>query len=165
MEKYIQLAKELKMEGAILIAPQQVYFDKRVILKCRWGCDSKGADNLKCGSRGTTYNERVEIIRCYTHILFLHSHNSRELTRATLEIERAAFLDGYYFASAIRCCCFCDHCSLEQGKVCPYPEKIRPCDQLFGINMYKTARQLGFPCQVLQTKDEQQNRYGLVLID
>jgi predicted metal-binding protein len=165
MEKYIQLAKKLKMEDAILITAQQVYFDKRVILKCRWGCEYKGDDNPRCGPRGTTYEERIEIIRCYTHILFLHSHDARELTRAVLEIERAAFLDGYYFASAIRCCCFCGQCILEQGKDCPYPEKIRPCDQLFGIDMYKTARQLGFQCQVLQNKDEQQNRYGLVLID
>jgi predicted metal-binding protein len=164
MKKYIRLAKELKMENAVLITPQQVYFDKRALLKCRWGCDSSGIDNLKCGARGTTYDERVEMIRCCTHILFLHSHHSRELTRAALEIERAAFLDGYYFACAIRCCNFCENCNLEQGKDCPFPEKIRPCDQLFGIDMYKTARQLGFPCQVLQNKDEQQNRYGLVLI-
>ncbi len=31
--------------------------------------------------------------------------------------------------------------------------------------MYKTARQLGLPCQVLKSKDEQQNRFGLVLMD
>jgi predicted metal-binding protein len=165
MKKYLQLAKKLNMEYAILITPQQVFFDKRVMLKCRWGCDSNGNDNLKCSARGTTYNERIEIIRCYQRILFLHAHNARELTMAALEIERAAFLDGYYLASAIRCCNFCESCSLERGKDCPFPEKIRPCDQLFGIDMYKTARQLGFPCQVLKNKDEQQNRYGLVLID
>jgi predicted metal-binding protein len=165
MEKYIQLAKKLKMTGSILITPQQVYFDKRTILKCRWGCVSKGTDNLKCGARGTTYDERVEMIRCYTQILFLHSHNAREMSEAVLEIERAAFLDGYYFACAIQGCSFCDNCFLQQGKNCPYPEKIRPCDSLFGIDMYKTARELGFPCQVLQNRDELQNRYGLVLID
>jgi predicted metal-binding protein len=165
MKKYLQLAKKFNLEDAVLITPQQVCFDKRVMLKCRWGCDSNGNDTLKCSARGTTFNERIEIIRCYTRILFLHSHDARELTRAALEIERAAFLDGYYLASAIRCCNFCESCSLERGKDCPFPEKIRPCDQLFGIDMYKTARQLGFPCQVLKNKDEQQNRYGLVLID
>jgi predicted metal-binding protein len=165
MEKYIQLAKKLKMTDAILITPQQVYFDKRTILKCRWGCVSKGTDNLKCGGRGTTYNERIEMIRSYTQILFLHSHNAREISRAILEIERAAFLDGYYFASAIQGCSFCDNCILRQGKDCPYPQKIHPCDSLFGIDIYKTARELGLPCHVLQNKDELENRYGLVLID
>lgn len=91
MKKYLQLAKKLNMEDAILITPRQVCFDKRVMLKCRWGCDSNGNDSLKCSARGTTFDERVEIIRCYKRILFLHTHNARELTWAALEIERAAF--------------------------------------------------------------------------
>jgi len=165
MKKYLQLAKKLKMEDAVLITPRQVCFDRRVMLKCRWGCDSNGNDSLKCSARGTTFDERVEMIRGYSRILLLHAHDARLLTRAALEIERAAFLDGYYFACAMRCCNFCEICSLEQGKDCPFPEKIRPCDQLFGIDMYKTARQLGLPCRVLKKKGEQQNRYGLVLID
>lgn len=165
MEKYIKLAKKLNMQGSVLITPQQICFDKRTILKCRWGCDSSGIDNLKCSARGTVYEERVEIIRSYKHILFLHCHNAREMTRAVLEIERAAFLDGYYFASAIRCCRYCDDCKVQHGEYCPFPEKIRPCDELFGIDMFKTARNLGFPCHVLQEKTEMQNRYGLVLID
>jgi predicted metal-binding protein len=57
MKKYNQLAKELKMEDAVLVTPQQVYFDKRVILKCLWGCESKGVENLRCGARGTNYFE------------------------------------------------------------------------------------------------------------
>ena len=43
--------------------------------------------------------------------------------------------------------------------------KLRPCDQSFGIDVYKTARNLGLPCEVLQSKDDIQNRYGFVLLD
>jgi hypothetical protein len=32
MEKYIQLAKDLKMEHALLIGPQDIYFDSRAML-------------------------------------------------------------------------------------------------------------------------------------
>jgi predicted metal-binding protein len=39
MEKYVHLAKELKMVNAMIISPQQIFFDIRVILKCRWGCE------------------------------------------------------------------------------------------------------------------------------
>ena len=35
----------------------------------------------------------------------------------------------------------------------------------YGIDVYKTARSLGLPCQVLQNKEDVQNRYGLVLIE
>lgn len=54
---------------------------------------------------------------------------------------------------------------IENGEPCPFPDKVRPCDQTFGIDVYKTARNLGLPCEVLQNKNDIQNRYGFVLID
>lgn len=165
MEHYIRLAQDLKMLDAKLISPQDIVFDIRAILKCRWGCEDYFQENIKCHTRGTTYQERVEMVQRYTHILLVHAHDARQVSRAVLEIERTAFFEGYYFAFAIRFCNLCQVCAVEQGKPCPTPEKVRPCDQGFGIDMYKTARNLGLPCQVLQSKDEVQNRYGLVLID
>ncbi len=44
-------------------------------------------------------------------------------------------------------------------------EKVRPCDFMFGIDMYRTARNLDLPCEVLKDKKDLQNRYGLVLIE
>ncbi|MBI5603771.1 MAG: hypothetical protein HY879_10480 [Deltaproteobacteria bacterium] len=93
------------------------------------------------------------------------SHQARELSRAVLEIEQTAFLDGHYFAFALRYCNWCKVCAVSQGKPCPTPEKVRPCDQSFGIDVYQTVRNLGWPCDVLQNKDDRQNRYGFVLID
>jgi len=166
VEKYIQMAKNLKMIDAKLITPNEVVFDIRAILKCRWGCeDFLDPDNIRCHARETSYEERLAMIKKYRHILILHSHDARQISLAVLKIEKVAFLDGYYFAFGIRCCTLCRHCHLEKGERCPTPEKIRPCDQLFGIDMYQTARNLGLPIQVLQNKDDIQNRYGLVLID
>jgi len=166
LEKYITLAKDLKMLNAKVISPDDIYFDVRTVLKCKWGCDALiNGGNIKCDDRGTTYQERIDIIKNYKHILLLHSHNARQLSIAVLEIERVAFLDGYYFASAVRCCSLCEKCSVLAGESCPTPEKIRPCDQLFGIDVYKTARGLGLPIDVLQEKNDTQNRYGFVLID
>jgi predicted metal-binding protein len=54
---------------------------------------------------------------------------------------------------------------LELGNPCPTPEKVRPCDQAFGIDVFKTVRSLGLPCEVLKNKEDQQNRYGFVLLD
>lgn len=166
MEKYIEQAKELGMLHAELISPDHIYFDIRTVLKCKWGCDDYSKEgNIRCDDRGTAYEERVDIIKSYKHILLLHSHNARHLSNAVLDIERTAFLDGYYFASAIRACSLCEKCSVLIGEVCPTPDKIRPCDQLFGIDVYKTARGLGLPIDVLQDRNEIQNRYGFVLID
>ncbi len=68
--------------------------------------------------RGTTFQERMEIIQKYSHILLVHSHNAGDLSKAVLEIERAAFLDGHYFAFAIRYCKLCKTCRVDKGSSC-----------------------------------------------
>jgi predicted metal-binding protein len=166
LNRYVSLAKDLEMENAILITPADIHFDIRAILKCRWGCDDTLTDtNPRCCARGTTFRERVDMIRSYENVLLLHSHDQRQLGVAVLETERAAFLDGYYFASAIRCCSLCKECSVLTGGTCPTPKKIRPCGEMFGIDVFKTVTALGLPISVLAEKHDIQNRYGFVLID
>jgi predicted metal-binding protein len=165
LEKYVDVAKSLNMVSAKLISPQDIFFDIRAILKCRWGCEDFHRNSIRCDTRNTAYPERIEMVKSYNNILFVHSHDDRELSKAVLEIERSAFLDGYYLAFAIRTCNLCKVCVVQQGKSCPTPDKVRPCDQSFGIDVYKTARNLGLPCEVLLSKDDIQNRYGFVLLD
>ncbi|MDD2903680.1 MAG: DUF2284 domain-containing protein [Syntrophales bacterium] len=165
LEKYVDLAKTLNMIDAVLITPQDICFDIRALLKCRWGCDDLCQNSIRCHVRDTTYQERMEMVKEYNHILLAHSHDAHELSKAILEIERIAFLDGYYFAFGIRLCNLCEDCSVKKGLACPTPLKVRPCDQSFGIDVYKTVRNLGLPCEVLQSKDDIQNRYGFVLLD
>jgi predicted metal-binding protein len=162
MEKYVQLAKELEMADARIISPDDVIFDSRVLLKCKWGCEQKP---IKCATHGLTYSERIEMIKRYQNILIVHAHDAHELTKALLELERRAFLDGHYLAFAIRYCNYCKNCAVDQGKPCAFPEKVRPCEQIFGIDVYQTVQGLGFPINVLQNQNEVQNRYGFLLID
>jgi predicted metal-binding protein len=163
--RYIQMAKALGMENAILIGPDDIFFDIRAVLKCRWGCEDFHKQAIKCGTRNTSFEEGMRMIKSYSNILLLHAHDGTDLSRAILEIERAAFLDGHYFAFGIRYCRMCKKCMVDEGKECPTPQKIRPCDESLGIDMYKTARNKGLPCNVLKDKDDVQNRYGFVLID
>lgn len=164
MDRYVQMAKELGVLDAIPISPADVFFDIRAVLKCRWGCEDFSNRSIKCHVRDTTFQERVEMVGRYSDILLLHSNDARTLSKAALEIERSAFLDGNYFAFAIRYCMLCKECAVQHGKPCPTPAKIRPCDQAFGIDVYKTARHQGLPCEVLQDRNDMQNRYGFVLI-
>lgn len=165
LNKYINMAIELKMTQARLISTDDIFFDKRALLKCLWGCEDFSNRTIKCSTRNTTLQERIEMVKAYEKVLLVHAHMAAELSKAVLRIEREAFLDGYYFAFAIRACNLCKNCALADGKSCPTPEKIRPCDQSFGIDVFKTVRQQGFPCEVLKNKEEVQNRYGFVLIE
>ena len=165
MEKYIQLAKDIGMVNALLISSDKIVFDIRAILKCRWGCEDFSEKNVRCHTRNTSYDERVSMINKYKNILLVHCHDAHELSHALLALERAAFLDGYCFAFALRYCHLCKECATEKGKPCPTPQKIRPCEESFGINVYKTVCDLGLPCQPLKSENEEQNRYGFLLID
>jgi predicted metal-binding protein len=164
MQKYVDLAKEMGLANALVIGPDQVVFDPRAILKCHWGCEDFHKRTIKCGSRGLSPEQCQDMVGRYEHILLLHGHDAHQLSKAVLALEAAAFLDGYYFAFGVRYCRLCPACAVDQGQECIQPNKVRPCDQAVGIDMYRTARAAGLPIQVLQSKDEMQNRYGLVLI-
>jgi predicted metal-binding protein len=164
-DKYMQMAKDLKMIDSKIISADDIFFDIRAILKCRWGCEDFFNQTVKCDTRNTSYSDRTSMVKAYKNILLVHSHDAGELSKAVLEIERTAFLDGYYLSFAIRYCKLCKSCAVDQGKSCPTPEKVRPCDQSFGIDVYKTVRNQRLPCEVLQNKEDVQNRYGFVLLE
>jgi predicted metal-binding protein len=163
-DKYIELAGKLGIINAVLISPKDIVFDIRAMLKCRWGCEYYSEDSVKCGTRNTSFAERVQMVSAYEHVLLLHSHDAGQVSCAVHQIERAAFLDGHYFAFAIQACNLCVSCAVKDGNPCVAPEKVRPCDQAFGIDVYRTVRNLGLPCEVLQSKTDTQNRYGFVLL-
>ena len=164
-EKYVDLAKRYGMLDTLVISTSEIFFDIRTNLKCCWGCDRQPTASTRCDSRGTTYDERIRMIKQYKSVLLLHSHDAKRLSEVILELEREAFLDGYYFAFALRTCNLCGECLEAKGKECPQPDKVRPCEALFGIDVYKTARKFGLPCEVLKTKEDTQNRYGFLLIE
>jgi predicted metal-binding protein len=165
VEKYCQLGLEMGLSHVVSLGPEQVFFDPRARLKCRWGCEDFHQPTIKCGSRGLSHAECVEMINRYSDILLLHGHDAHVLSKAVLALEAAAFHDGHYFAFGVRACKLCPSCAVDQGKECIQPEKVRPCDQAMGIDIYRTARAASLPIRVLQSKNEQQNRYGLVLIN
>jgi len=69
MEKYIQLAKDLGMVNAFLLTPNDIVFDIRGILKCRWGCEDFSEKNIRCHSRNTSLDERMNMLKKYKNIL------------------------------------------------------------------------------------------------
>lgn len=165
IEKYKVIADKFGILDIKRISPADIEFDPRARLKCRWGCDCSQGITIRCDDKGFSLDEAKKIICSYTNIFLLHSHDAWRLTHACLEIEKAAFLAGNYFAFTMRVCNFCKECIVKKGEKCPYPEKIRPCEEIMGIDVYKTVKKTGLPIAVLQSKNDKQNRYGFVLID
>lgn len=120
---------------------------------------------MKCEDKGISLDDAKEMIRSYKNVFLLHADNPYDLTHACLAIERELFLDDYYLAFTLRACNYCKNCLDKKGLECKNPEKIRPCEEMMGINVIKTVRELGLPIRMLKSENEVPNRYGFVLID
>lgn len=165
IKKYRDIADNYNILDLKLITPADIEFDLRARLKCRWGCDCSAGITIRCDDKGFSLEAAKETIYGYTNIFILHSNDAYQLSQACLEIEKELFLAGYYFAFTLRACNYCRECAVKKDKVCPYPEKIRPCEEMMGIDVFKTVTELGLPIAVLKDRKEIQNRYGFVLID
>lgn len=161
MSKYVDMALELGANNAKDITINDLVFDPRTYLKCI-GCSDYG--QWRCPPNIPNYNEAKEMLTKYKEVVILHAHNRDKLSKIAREIERQAFLDGNYFAYALCGCYHCKTCRPASEGPCINPGHKRPYCYSLGINVFETASQLGLPVYVLQSTEEEQNRYAFVMI-
>jgi predicted metal-binding protein len=91
-----------------------------------------------------------------------------ELMSRLYELERAIFLAGYYkvFLLQYGSCIFCKDCIAEGVRIkCINKTKSRPGADAMGIDIYQTARNIGYHIQVVKNHDEITNRFAFLLIN
>ncbi|HSA41352.1 MAG TPA: DUF2284 domain-containing protein, partial [Mycobacterium sp.] len=83
-----------------------------------------------------------------------------------VELEREILLRGAWKAFGLGAgpCSLCRMCSLEPGK-CRHPHEARPAMEACGIDVYSTVRRAGFEIEVVRTREQCPNYFGLVLVD
>jgi predicted metal-binding protein len=61
----------------------------------------------------------------------------------------------------------CDLCTDCPGskKECKQPRAARPSLEAFSVDVYSTARKIGYPIHVLKGYGEETNRFGLLLVE
>ena len=176
MEKLEQYCSRLIRAGAInvrVIDPRSVVTAPWVRLKCQYGCRGYGKGHA-CPPSTPTPEQTRSILDSYTTAILAHLQHSlaeitpqiREFPKATIELEKALFLDGYYKAFAILAgpCMLCKECNYP-AEVCRFPGEVRPSMEACGIDVYQTARNHGLPVKSLRTKNELGNYYFLVLVE
>ena len=166
LDKYIETALKLGADHAVKFTIDQIVFDSRTLLKCMFGCSDWGYGNT-CPSREGSLKpwEYEKILRNYKCGIIIHSTNKKISQDVSFEIERQAFLDGYYFAFSMSDCACCEKCTGFSGHKCANPKKARPAFHSVGIDVFKTVRQFGLPIDTLKDRDETVNWYSAVFID
>lgn len=163
-EYFVSKAIDLgALEGKI-ISPQQVFTAEWVRRKCQYGCGGYGK-RLTCPPYSPTPQKTRQMLDEYETAVLIHCSKQTNLRELVVNLEREAFLSGYYraFAMGSGPCHLCDVCNLQER--CKHPRQARPAMEACGIDVYKTARTADFPIDVVEDYDSPQNYYGLLLLD
>ena len=163
MKKFIGKAVEMGAEGAAVINTGSVSTAAWVRMKCRYGCGGYNSSHC-CPPKSPTPAETQSVLDCYSKALLIHCKANSNVKKIVLNLERMIFLDGYHKALGFGAgpCNLCKKCDME---TCKKPEIARPSMEACGIDVFATARANGFPINVVRDDSDDQNYYGLVLIE
>lgn len=163
---YLEKALKLGADHAVVFQIKDIEFDSRTILKCMFGCMDWGK-GCTCPSRANnlSIDEYKKVFQKYKWGIIIHSTDKEKSQDISLEIEKEAFKNGYYFAFSLSDCSFCKECMGCKGQSCINPKKARPAFHSIGIDVFKTVRKFNLPIETLKNKDDVQNWYSAVFIE
>lgn len=173
MDVYCKKALERGVDGAKVIEPSSVAVAEWVRMKCQFGCTGYGL-RLCCPPYTPTPDVTQKVIDAYGKAILLHKRIENKATRredtkqfneTLLRVEIEIFLDGYYKALSMGSgpCHLCKECDIQRP--CKHGYEARPSMEACGVDVFKTARENGFPIQVVRDPDQEQNIFGLILVD
>jgi predicted metal-binding protein len=156
--------------------PKEIVVAQWVRMKCEFGCSNYGK-NASCPPNTPTVQECERFLREYGHAVVFHLEKqvsddeerrewSREVNGRLLNVERRVFLKGYQkaFMISMDSCKLCSEC-VESREECAHPKQARPGADALAIDVFSTARKLGYPIEVLTDKSQAMNRYAFLLVE
>ena len=126
-----------------LLSIDQVVFDERTVLKCRYSCPAWGR-RWTCQPDTWGPAELIPLLRRYRSVLLLTGTDSPAVARSALRVERAAFALGFPYALsvAVTLCSQCPECTYPDAD-CRQKPDLRPESPLAGIDTLQTLSRMG----------------------
>jgi predicted metal-binding protein len=169
LEIYCKKALELGFDGVKVIAPRSIVTAEWVRMKCQFGCPGFGV-SLCCPSHTPTPEFTRKVIDSYEKAILLHrrlkkEERSKGFNETVVHLEIEIFLDGYYKAWSMGSgpCRLCKEC--DPNGLCKHGYEARPSMEACGVDVFKTARDNGFPIEVVRTHEGERNIYGVILVE
>ncbi len=147
-----------------------------VRFKCMYACDGyrQGAN---CPPNVPPVEECREFFEDYERIAVIHMRVpgcdeqeytawKKENNARLLKLEREVFLAGYYKTLVLfsGTCAFCPDCT-ETRAECKRPLEGRPTPEALAMDVFATARSLGYPIEVLTDRSQTMDRYAFLLVE
>ncbi|MFX1300752.1 MAG: DUF2284 domain-containing protein [Promethearchaeota archaeon] len=158
------------------IIPEQIVVSQWVRMKCMYGCYVYGL-NAMCPPHVPSVAECQKFFSEYQDAVIFHftkkekvPGDRKEWSKATdkklLELERAVFLAGYQkaFMLTVDQCQLCTECT-QNLETCKHPKLARPTIEAFAVDVFSTARNVGYPIHVLTNPTDTMNRYAILMVE
>jgi predicted metal-binding protein len=163
---YTEMAIKLGADYSVRFDIGDIVFDPRVILKCMFGCKDYGfAHTCPYQKSPLSMDEYRAVLSRYSWGIIIGCGDKHTSQRVSFEVERACFLDGYYFAFSLSDCGLCKKCGKATDEPCRFPVKARPAFHSVGIDVFKTVRGFGLPIEVLKAEGDKQHWYSAVFVE
>lgn len=196
-KKYKSLMDTLKKIHTDItqIHTESIVVAEWVKYKCKYGCPNYG-QRLSCPPFSPTPDETRRFLSEYDSAVIVHARTSPEtdrtpaqqhrhvnkcrdrLHRSVIEMERAAFLAGFYkaFAMGATPCYLCRTCVAKKSRQahtvypwsvpeCRHKDIMRPPMDAFGIDMFLTTQNAGYSTGVLRDYSDTADLYALLLVE
>jgi len=158
------------------IEPGRIVISQWVRMKCMFGCERYG-QRASCPPNMPSVPECEKFFQEYDDAVVFHFAKKvtkvedryaweRKANVGLSKLEREAFLSGYEkaFLLFMGICRMCDECPAPKEK-CREPEFARPTPEAMAVDVFATAREVGYPIEVLSDYSQKMNRYAFLLIE
>jgi predicted metal-binding protein len=157
-----------------LVPEQDIIVAQWVRFRCVFGCKNYGKKG-SCPPAVPSIEDCRKMMYEYENAVMLHfpmqsatQDDIRKLMCQLVELEHDIFLAGFYkvFLLQFDSCKLCNDCTADGTRIkCINKIMSRPGSDAMGIDVYKTARNAGYPIQVVKNRSDAMNRYAFLLID
>jgi predicted metal-binding protein len=147
-----------------------------VRMKCTYACDEYGQQAC-CPPNVPTVQDCAAFFRDYLRVAVIHIEQAglsypdlqvwkKEVNSKLLELERVVFLAGYHKALVLYPgdCSMCPDC-VARREDCRHLESSRPTPEALAVDVFATARKLGYPIRVLTDRSQMMDRYAFLLVE
>ena len=158
-------AASLGFLRAVAMDPERVVTGAWVRKKCRYGCGEYGK-GLQCPPHTMDHGETRELLDGYSRAILVEgTPPGKAFHRQLLELEKAAFLQGYHKALVFGAgpCTICESCP-EEGP-CRHTDRARPAMEASGIDVYETAKNAGLDLAPVKERQGYVKYLGLLLLE
>jgi len=163
-ESLVEKAIELGADEAKLIDTDQVIFDPRSHLKCRFGCNRWGKFWTCPPNLSLSPEMFLDAFEQYNKGVVIKTADPKKGQEIALALEKEAMLShNCQFAFALALCVQCEECVYPDP--CLYPHLARPAMDAYGVDIGKTLEPLAFKVEFDKEGKLLPAWYSMVLVD